>query len=73
LARAKIVRQEEEERTMIKFVRDEVQPASQSEKDYVKSLTQYAIEETIETDGISLYWSEPKTAARFSTQKEEIK
>jgi len=53
---------------MIKFVRDKIQPANQSEKDYVKSLAQEAIEETIETDGISLYWSESQTAARFSTQ-----
>ena len=53
--------------TMI-FVRDKLRDATDEEKDYVLSLARYAIRETIETDGLSLYWSEPGTSARFSTQ-----
>ena len=53
---------------MIKFIRDKVQPASQAEKEYVMTLAKDAIKETIETDGISLFWSEPQTMARYSTQ-----
>lgn len=50
------------------FVRDKVQPANEAQKVYIKSLAREAIEETIETDGLSLYWSEPQSMARFSTQ-----
>ncbi len=53
---------------MIIFVRDKILPAKESEKTYVKSMASFAIDETIETDGLSLYWSEPGTQARFSTQ-----
>ncbi len=53
---------------MMIFVRDEIREASKVEKEYVKSLAQYAIDETIETDGLSLYWAEPGSMARYSTQ-----
>ncbi len=53
--------------TMI-FVRDKIRQCNEREKRYVKSLAQVAIDETIETDGLSLYWSEPGKKARFSTQ-----
>ena len=53
--------------TMI-FVRDKIRDATADEKEYVKSIAQYAIEQTIETNGLSLYWSEPGNTARYSTQ-----
>ncbi len=49
-------------------MRDDVRPATQAERNYVKSLAPYANDWTIETDGLSLYWSEPQSMARYSTQ-----
>ncbi len=53
---------------MMIFMRDKIRPANEQEKKYVKALSMDAIDETIETDGLTLYWDEPQSMARFSTQ-----
>ncbi len=55
------------------FIRDKVRLATEKEKIYVKSLSKFAIEETIETDGLSFFWSEPGSQARYSADVFPIK
>ncbi len=53
---------------MIIFARDKIRSATEWERAHVRVLAQCAIDETIEADGLSLYWSEPGSMARYSTQ-----
>lgn len=53
---------------MIIFMQDKIRDATEDEKVYVRTLAQYAIDKTIETDGVSFYWAEPGSKARYSTQ-----
>ena len=46
--------------------RQSIREATPEEKEYVLKLDSFA--ENIETDEVSLFWSEEGTAARFSTQ-----
>ncbi len=49
-------------------MQDKIRDATEDEKVYVRTLAQYAIDKTIETDGVSFYWAEPGSKARYSTQ-----
>ncbi len=49
-------------------VYDKFRPATEREKEYVKSLSSFAIDKTIVTDGVSLQWSEYGSKAQYSAQ-----
>lgn len=44
-----------------------LKPATDEQKAYVISMATYAIPESIETDGVSLFWSQPGVTAEYET------